>query len=72
MYLDLENIEKLIRDLEKDTKALKDELYRMCWFMRGSLTINEAFLLTQEDREIIAKIIDDNLETTKKSQLPFF
>ncbi len=40
--------------------------------MRGSITIDDAFALTYEDREIISEIIKDNLETTKKSGLPFF
>jgi hypothetical protein len=58
--------------MERETKAVKDELYRYCWYMRGSLSITEAFELSTEDREIIGKIIADNLETTKKSKLPFF
>jgi hypothetical protein len=29
-------------------------------------------MLTQEDREIISKIVEKNLETTKESGLPFF
>ena len=72
MNLDLEGINKLIQDYEKDTKALREELYRLCWYMRGSLSFTEAFSLSLEDREIIAKIIESNLETTKTSQLPFF
>ncbi len=40
--------------------------------MRGSITIDDAFALTYEDREIVSEIIKDNLETTKKSGLPFF
>ena len=40
--------------------------------MRGALSIDEAFALTHEDRNIIATLINDNLETTKKSGLPFF
>lgn len=40
--------------------------------MRGSITIDDAFALTYEDREIISEIIKENLETTKKSGLPFF
>lgn len=39
--------------------------------MRG-MSYNEAANLTQEEREIIGEIIKDNLETTKKSGLPFF
>jgi len=40
--------------------------------MRGSITVNEAYQLTQEDREILSKIIEENLETAQKTGLPFF
>ncbi len=40
--------------------------------MRGSLSIEQAFMLDIQDREIISEIIKDNLETTKESGLPFF
>jgi hypothetical protein len=72
LNLDLEGINKLIQDYEKDTKALREELFRLCWYMRGSLSFTEAFSLSFEDREIITKIVESNLETTKTSQLPFF
>jgi len=72
LHLDLDGINKLVQEYEKDTKAIKDNLYRLCWFMRGSLSISEAFLLTHEDQEIIGKIIEGNLEIAKNSQMPFF
>lgn len=40
--------------------------------MRGSMSINEAWELPPEDREIISDIVKENLETTKKSGLPYF
>lgn len=40
--------------------------------MRGSVTLEDAFALCMDDREIISNIIKENLETTKKSGLPFF
>jgi hypothetical protein len=40
--------------------------------MRGSIGIEEAYQLDQEDRTIIFKIIEENLETTKKTGLNFF
>lgn len=72
MYLNLEKINKLVQEFDRDTKALKDELFRICWYMRGSISISESYLLSLEDREIIAKIIEDNLKTTKETQMPFF
>ncbi len=72
LSLDLEKIQKLSEGMEKEAKALKNQLYQIMWFMRGSITISEAFELESEDLEIISKIIKENLETTKKTKLPFF
>ena len=40
--------------------------------MRGSLSVNEAYELSDEDIEVLGNLIKDNLDTTKKSGLPFF
>ena len=40
--------------------------------MRGGLTYQEGLNLSQSEREIIAQLVKDNLETTKKSGQPFF
>lgn len=40
--------------------------------MRGALSIDDAFALSYQDRVIMSDLIKDNLETTKKSGLPFF
>jgi hypothetical protein len=62
----------VVEGLDKDVKSLKTELLKLCWYMRGSVTLEDAFALCMEDRELIANIIKENLETTKKSGLPFF
>lgn len=40
--------------------------------MRGGVSLEEAYFMSAEDREIIANIVKENLEVTKKSGLPFF
>jgi hypothetical protein len=40
--------------------------------MRGSISIEEAYQLDFEDRNILFKLVEENLETTKKTGLPFF
>jgi len=45
---------------------------RLCWYMRGGMTLDEGFCLSFEDRQLINDIVKDNLETTKKTQMPFF
>lgn len=68
----LDDILNEVDNLDKQSKGFKEELYKMCWYMRGSLTMTDAFEMSFEDREILGSIIKDNLETTKKSGLPFF
>lgn len=40
--------------------------------MRGSVSLEEVYYMSPEDREICATLIGENLETTKRSGLPFF
>jgi len=40
--------------------------------MRGGLTYSEGMNLSSQERELINNIVKENLETTKKSGLPFF
>ena len=40
--------------------------------MRGGVTYEEAMQMGQTDRDLIDTIVKENLETTKKSGLPFF
>lgn len=63
---------KIVEEHDREVKAIKAELFRFAWYMRGGLSIDDAFALSFEDREIIADLIKDNLETTKKTQMPFF
>ena len=40
--------------------------------MRGGLSYEESMYLSTDEREMISKIIEENLEVTKKSGIPFF
>ena len=40
--------------------------------MRGGLSYEEAFFLGPDEREVISKVVEENIEITKKTQLPFF
>ena len=72
MTLSSEEILALVERYEKQSRAIKEELLRLCWYMRGGLSYNEAMMLSASDKKIISKIINDNLEIAKKSGLPFF
>ena len=72
MIQDVDGINTMVKDYEQESKAIKDELFKICWYMRGSISASEAYVLSYEDREIISKIIEKNLEITKESGQPFF
>jgi len=72
LTLDISEIESEIARMENESKALKKEIFKMAWYMRGGLSFTEAYMLDPQDREIIATIIEENLELTKSSQMPFF
>lgn len=58
--------------MEKEANSIREEALKMCWYMRGGLTYNEAMNLSQSERTMIGKLIKENLETTKKTGMPFF
>jgi hypothetical protein len=70
--LDAEGVQGLLKVMEKEVASIKSDLLKMTWYMRGGLSYEEAMNLSQSERSIVGDIIKENLETTKKSRLPFF
>lgn len=67
-----EQITRSVERMEKEAKGIKAEILKLCWSMRGGVTYNEAMHMSYEDRTLIGELIKDNLDTTKKSGLPYF
>lgn len=40
--------------------------------MRGGISLDDVYTMSPEEREIVGEIIKENLETTKKTGMPFF
>ena len=60
-----------VKSLDKEALAIKKDALKICWYMRG-MSYAEAMSLSYDERVLVGEIIKDNLETTKKSGLPFF
>ncbi len=58
--------------METETKELRLDLLKICWYMRGGVTYSEASAMSPEEREIVSNLVKQNLETTKKTGQPFF
>ena len=62
----------MVTSMDTEAAGIRREAVRMSWYMRGGLTYEQALNLSWEERVQINELIKDNLETTKKSGLPFF
>jgi hypothetical protein len=62
----------MVDAMEKETRNIRLDVLKLCWYMRGGVTYEEAMQMSQQERDIINDIVKDNMETTKKSGLPFF
>ena len=58
--------------MEAETIAIKDNAMKMSWYMRGGASYEDILNMSSAERKSISNIIEENLETTKKSGLPFF
>lgn len=58
--------------MEKETNDIRQEALKVAWYMRGGVTYDQALQLSVSERTFISELIKENLETTKKTGLPFF
>ena len=72
MISDPYEISKLVDGYDKEIKSIRSDLLKMCWYMRGGITYEQANNLSSDERKLISEIIKDNMETTKKTGLNFF
>ena len=45
---------------------------KLAWFMRGGIDFNDIMNMSHAEIDNMNKIIDEHMETTKKTKLPFF
>ena len=69
---DAEEIADIVDGMEREADSIRNESLKMSWYMRGGITYDQVLALSPNERKMISAIIKDNLETTKKSKLPFF
>ena len=62
----------MIDTMDTDVRMIRQEALSMTWFMRGGLSYDQALQLSVGERNLVNELIKGNLDTTKKSGLPFF
>jgi hypothetical protein len=53
--------------MDKESKDIVDSLVNLCWYMRGGLTIEQAYGITPEERELIIKMVGAHVESSKET-----
>jgi len=58
--------------MENECNAIKKDALSFSWYMRGGVSYEDVLNMSSSERSQINEIIQFNMDTTKKSQLPFF
>jgi hypothetical protein len=58
--------------MDKEINDIRKEALRMAWYMRGGIPYDQVLQLSVSERKLISEIVNDNMETTKKTGLNFF
>ncbi len=72
LTLDPEGVKKLIDQYDSDTQSIKKSCMQMSWHLRGGATYEDILNMSNSEREMINNIIEQHMETTKTSGLPYF
>jgi hypothetical protein len=67
-----EGVQKLIDGMDKECTAIKKQALSLSWYMRGGASYEDVLNMSTTERQAINDLVEEHLETTKKSQLPFF
>jgi hypothetical protein len=56
----------------EESDQLDKNAIKMSWYMRGGVSYSDIMNMTSKQVDSLNSVIEENLETTKKSKLPFF
>jgi hypothetical protein len=58
--------------MDQEAAAIKENCIKLSWYMRGGITYDQTLMLSPQERRMISNLAKENIETTKKSGLPWF
>jgi hypothetical protein len=72
LTLSNDDVAKYVDDLEKEADHIRSDSLRLAWYMRGGINYEQVMQLSYSERQMISDLAKENIETTKKTQLPWF
>jgi hypothetical protein len=71
MYTPDSEIEAYLNSYDVFVRQIKEEIYRISWYMRGGVSsLDLLHYYTRDDRIVMNEIIKENIELTQKTQMP--
>jgi len=61
-----------VDSLDKEVSDIRKNVLDLTWAMRGGVQYNDVMNMSRNERELIAKLSKENLETTQKVGIPYF
>ena len=62
----------MVDRMDQEAKDIRQQSLKMSWYMRGGASYEDVLQMSSQERDLLTKLIKENLETTKSSKLPFF
>ena len=56
-----------LQEMTSESRAIEKQVLEICWYMRGGVTLDQAWQLTYDQRATVMDIINKNIERTKES-----
>jgi hypothetical protein len=67
-----DDINTIVENMDQEAAAIKQNCLKLSWYMRGGITYDQTMMLSPDERRMISELAKENIETTKKSGLPWF
>jgi hypothetical protein len=58
--------------MDKEAESIRAESFRLAWYLRGGASYEDIMNMSMQERKLINDLAKENIETTKKSNLPWF
>tara|TARA_B100002003_G_C13906653_1_gene441433 strand:+ start:319 stop:534 length:216 start_codon:yes stop_codon:yes gene_type:complete len=66
---DKSEVLKYLQSLQQELRDIEKQVFEICWYMRGGISLTEAWSLSFDQRTTVMEIINSNIERTKSSGL---
>ena len=67
MTLSNPEIERLLKDYEKNIAELKTVVAQICWYMRGGVNYSQLMEMSNREFKYFNSVVEDNIELSKKN-----